>query len=214
MPAPQYIGNTSWSRQPGATSGIDDGRAFYEIPYAGKLVDAPAFRVAWRRGTACPIVGWEHLFLLQGPTITEEEGGKCTATLRFEGPDINGEFGEDNDETVWYAERRSIELPLPAYQTDGVGTTYLFNAQIAVVTYSQDSRPTTVGRAPTLEDPEWVGIERGPVFPIPVASLVEGEDYKVTTSSALLEIVKTSDNSYNVREWHEKIFTAVEDGEA
>lgn len=211
MPSPQYLGNTSWQRQSGAVSGASDGIVRYDVPYRGALgTPAAMFRQAWKKGASCPIPNYDHLKLVQGPEITEDGGGAGAAVLRFEGADITGDFGQPDgeDEEKWYAERRSVTINNPAYLDNLGATVYLFNAKIQTVTYIEDSRREEPKTTPNLKDPDWVGIERGPTFPLAVTDLVEGEDYDIEETTTLMSVSKRSDGAYIHTEWHDRAFVA------
>ena len=208
MPAPTFAGDTDWGQVLGKRSGINNGIVFYELPYEGRQATADNFRSSWTRGTACPVPGFDHLKLVNAPEINEIGAGKAQALLRFEGADLNGNFGEAEERIEnLHWQRRSVTF---TDTTAEMGTVYLYDVAVITVTYTRDSRRSEPYAAPSgLGDPIFRGIERRGVGLFneikEVDELVEGTDYKVTTTSSLKSVIERAPGAYFHTEVHERI---------
>lgn len=154
MPTPKYIGNTSWQRQPEQAVGVNDsGLVFFHIPYAGKTVEFQQFINQWSTGDPCPEPGYSHLNLIKPPQPRDDGSGiRSTATLEFEGEDINGQFGDEEYTESWRDEARDVRLKATSYDP-GV---YAYLAPTVTYTYTQASKRASDNPrfSPTLEDPK------------------------------------------------------------
>ena len=220
MPAPEYIGDTTWTRDPGAASGITGTTVFYDIPYSGELgAEATAFRAAWPKGSPCPIAGFTQLRLVSGPTIQELEGGKGTSTLRFEGVDTSGDFG-DPDPVVTAFHWDPVEIEL--YEPGTWACRYSYKKSVAVVTYTRTSKAGSPGSAPSLDTPvmdrkvydyyveDGLENEKGATQSAPQASAISGPGslYTVDTVSRFNRITDLGTGIFEHEEWHERILEA------
>ncbi len=153
MPAPDLIGNTAWQRQPGHDFGIEDsGRIFYNIVFAGASDTAKTFVASWPAGSACPEAGFTHLTLTTPPSPKDQDGARSVARLRFEGEDINGQFGQDEYHEHAYYEERDVELKASSYDK-GV---YAYLSGVVTYTYTSASKRSRDNTrfSPSIEDPE------------------------------------------------------------
>ena len=225
MPAPVLVGTavkdaTNWHQAPGAVSGIQGTTVFYEIPYEGDLSLADTFRASWPKGSACPIAGFTQLLLVDGPTINEGVGNKGTSTLRFEGVDVNGDFGDvDPTVTVYHWDPLEIEL----YGTGAWKARYAFKKSVAVKTYTQTSQQSSPGSVPSgLDNPALdaktydyylanPNNDEGAVQEAPKAADVPTTGfYVVTTVSRFNRITDLGTGIFEHEEWHEKTLEPIE----
>ena len=222
MPAPDFIGNSSWTRQPGATLGIEgDNMVVYSIPYAGKMADADNFRKQWAKGNACPVSGWSHLTLEKAPAITDGEGDKGAATLRFLGPDISGEFGEaDPTITEYRTERQPVELYKDTEGSEQAWKAiYSYDKQYAIVTRIKTSKQATAGATPSsIEDPALVQREKvlkDDSFPGDAPAVKDipndGTIYKIKTNKSILRQIDQGTGIFEVEELHERLIVGADE---
>lgn len=217
MPAPDFIGNSSWTRQPGATLGIEgDNLVVYSIPYAGKMADADNFRAQWAKGNACPVSGWTHLTLENAPAITDGEGDKGSATLRFIGPDVSGDFGEADPELrEYHTDRQSVELESSTVQADNGpwAGLYAFDKSYVIVSKIKTAKQSAPGATPSnLDDPVLLNLEKnnpnGEVLDgtAPAAKDIpnDGTVYKVKTQKSFLRQLDNGNGAWHIEELHEK----------
>lgn len=220
MPQPSYTSDSNWTRQPGAVSGIDGSKVFYEIPYRGAESKSAAFRAQWKRGDQCPVPGFSHLYLIQGPTITDEAGGAASCVLRFEGPDISGEFGEPDVVIVAYHdEPRTVQIyadpsdPSGSAEYAGDHTAnYRYNAHIAIASYVKNSRDTTPdsltgeNELPALDG---LTIKESGGAKAPKAEDVAKGWFKIVENSGFISVTDQGDGSWSHECYHEKIYEEV-----
>ena len=155
MATPAYIGDTTWQEQPGRSVGADsDGRVRISIPYAGDAAGVGAFRALWKKGAACPIDQFSA-YLTEAPVITEGEGGRCTATLVFEGADLSGTFGDPAEvHERQFVETKEIRLQGVAGESGLNGepdstAIYIYNAPVAIISYIDTTRHTVPQKTPS-----------------------------------------------------------------
>lgn len=220
MPQPSFTSDSNWTRQPGAVSGIDGSKVFYEIPYRGAEEKSAAFRGQWKKGDQCPVPGFEHLYLIQGPTITDEAGGAASAVLRFEGPDISGEFGEPEPVVVTYHnEPRTVQIYAdptdPTYVTDHTfnhTANYRYNAHVAVASYTKGSRDTTPdaltgeNELPPLEG---LKAKESGGASAPEADAVAAGWFREVENSGFLSVTDQGDGNWSHEAYHEKIYEEI-----
>ena len=145
----KYAGATAWTLQAEQQSGItDDGKVFQEITYLGNKNLRASFRNSWVKGDACPIAGREHLTLVTSPTITEGRA-MAWATLRFEGADVTGEFGDHSDTLHKEDQAEEVNLQSP----NGLKGTYEYYAPVVVRTYTSDTERSEPKSPPSMSDP-------------------------------------------------------------
>lgn len=220
MPEPDFIGETRWTRQDGHKFGItDEGNVFYHIPFAGRSDQALAFLAQNPPGSQCPEPGFSHLKLRAVPSPVDEGGARSTALFEYEGEDINGQFGTDEEYFEHhYNEEREVQLKPSTGYDAGV---YAYASPVAVYTYTSASRRTNTKFSPDLADPEphkLTSIVR-PADPqnpnaSPAESVVsdnenpdlDNEIYTVITRGEVLDAVRQSrGGSWSITELHTKL---------
>lgn len=215
MPTPNYSAGTTaaaWTRQSGAVHGIEGTKVFFDVPYRGREDHAGAFRETWKKGAQCDIAGFTHLFLKEGPIITDEPGGLASCTLRFEGTDINGEFGETEPTvTRYYNEARTFEAYAEGRRVPVQLGVYRYNASVAVVSYTDTSKQSEAQHSPSLDDPPGpTTLESGARDAISGERMLAETGYwRVISNSGFLDITDNGDGTFSHEEYHERILEGV-----
>lgn len=183
---------------------------FFDIPYTGQTTAKEAFRSTWTEGSACPEPGWSHLSLIEIPVIRELDGSRSTATLRFEGPDINGEFGEEEYSERYSLQREDVQLNSTT-DKDAVGT-YAYDSPFAVFEYVSATKRTTAKFSPSLDDPiplKLVSYEdktKAATADQIIDDNTNSQVYEVVTISGFSDISRDSRNgAWRHTEFHQKI---------